>query len=185
MGAAFAALLAVGCGGDASGAGDGGDDGDLHALGDEVVVGYSEPTDTGQAGISTTLGVTVQAVRQGSQEDLTEAGFEVDTEDQSTTPYYVDVRYENQGENGVKKNLDVSLEDAQGNLISSTVIFNFGDRELPPCPHVNEGQLQPGDSYEACTLFLVPEGSEVAKVSFLAYPNGADAEPEFVYWEAA
>lgn len=38
----------------------------------------------------------------------------------------------------------------------------------------------PGESFEGCTLFLVPEGREPSKVSFL--PHDPGNETEFVYW---
>jgi hypothetical protein len=174
--AVVAALALSACGG-----GDGG--GDTHALGEAVVVGHYEATDTGARGPSTQIELTVLAVRQGSQGDLTEGGFEVDPEDQSSTPYYIDARYVNKGEETVTRNLGVSLEDSDGNLIGSTLIFDYGDQGFEPCERVNEGKFEPGDSYESCTLFLVPEGTEIGKVSFLS-DNGEGVEPEFVYWES-
>jgi hypothetical protein len=83
----------------------------------------------------------------------------------------------------VKRNLGVSLEDSEGNLIGSTLVVDYGDQGFPPCEDVSEGKFEPGDSYESCTLFLVPEGIEVGQVSFLS-DKGADTEPEFVYWDA-
>ncbi len=169
-------LVLAGCGGGSGG-------GEVHALGDPVEVGYNDATDTGGRGADTTLEITVLAVRKGSQEDLTDAGFEVDAEDRSAVPYYVDARYENTGDATVERNIDVSLEDSDGNLIGSTLVFDYGEKGFPPCESVDEGKFAPGDSDESCTLFLVPEGIEVGRVSFLS-DSGADAEPEFVYWEA-
>lgn len=164
--------------------GGGGGGGGTHALGEEAVVAHSELTDTGETAATTTLGITVLAVRQGSHAELEEHGFEADPEDQDTTPYYVDVRYENQGDAAVEKPLNVSLEDTDGNLIGSTLIFNYGDQPFPPCEADDKGKLQPGDSFESCTLVLVPPGVEIATVSFLSNPGGGE-EPEFVYWEVA
>ena len=168
------ALLAfAGCGGDGS---------EVHALGETATVGYNQRTDAGARGVDTELEITVLHVEEGSQSDLTDAGFEVDAEDRNTTPYYVHVRYENVGDGTVERNVDVSLEDSDENLIGSTLVFDYGDRGFPPCESVDEGEFAPGDSYESCTLVLVPEGVEVERVSFLS-DEGADAEPEFVYWE--
>jgi hypothetical protein len=176
LAALLAAMLALpACGG---GDGDGGSG--THALGEQAAAGYQEPSGKKAR---TTLGITVTAVRKGSQEDLTKHGFEVDKDAQSSTPYYVDVRYANQGQATVEKNIDVSLEDSDGNLIGSTLIFNYGNRPFPPCEEVSKGQLAPGQSYESCTLFLVPKGTDVGKVSFLSN-EGPDVEPEFVYWKA-
>lgn len=169
-------LVAVACGGESGGGGE------VHALGDTVTVGYNDRTDTGARGDDTTLEITVLAVREGSHDELTDAGFEVDAEDQNTTPYYIDARYENTGDVSIERNVGVSLEDADGNLIGSTLVFDYGDKGFPPCESVDEGEFAPGDSYESCTLFLVPEGVEPGSVSFLS-DQGADEEPEFVYWE--
>jgi len=46
-----------------------------------------------------------------------------------------------------------------------------------------EGELAPGESFETCTLFLVPKGREPSKVSFL--PNDPGAETDFVYWDVS
>lgn len=163
-------------------AGCGGDGGEVHALGETVTVGYNQRTDTGARGVDTSLEITVTSVEEGSHDDLTDAGFEVDAEDRDTTPYYVTARYENVGDGTVERNIGVSLEDSDGNLIGSTLVFDYGDTGFPPCESVDEGEFAPGDSYESCTLVLVPDGVEVSKVSFLS-DEGEDAEPEFVYWE--
>lgn len=173
----FVAVLGIflsACGGDGGG--------EVHALGDTAAIGYNETDESGDRGVSTTLDITVLDVRQGTHEELTDAGFEVDAEDRDTTPYYVDVRYENTGEGIITRNLDVSLEDADGNLIGSTLVFDYGDVGFAPCENVTKGKLAPGESYESCTLVLVPEGVEVEQVSFLS-DSGPDAEPEFVYWD--
>lgn len=173
--AALASVLALAaCGGG------GGGGGESLALGEEAVVGYAQPSPM----VRTTLGITVLAVRQGTQDELAEGGLEVDAEDRSTTPYYVDVRYENQGEATVTRNISISLEDSDGNLIGSTLIFDFGGEPFELCKKVSEGELAPGESYESCTLFLVREGIDVGRVSFLS-DKGPDTEPEFVYWEAS
>lgn len=169
-GAIAASLLLSACGG-------GG--GETHALGEQAVVGYAQPDPS----VRTTLGITVLAVRRGTHQELTAAGYEVDEDSRDTTPYYVDVRYQNQGNATVKRDIDVSLEDSDGNLISSTLIFNYGGEPFGKCTGVTEGELKPGQTYQSCTLVLVPEGTDVGKVSFLS-DNGPDEEPEFVYWEA-
>jgi len=140
-------------------------------------------TVSGTTKVRTTIGLTVLAVRKGTHEELAEHGFEVDAESRDTTPYYVDARFENQGDQTIKRNLDVSLEDSDGNLIGRTLVFNYGNKPYKPCMEVTEGRLKPGESYESCTLFLVKEGVEVGKVSYLS-DNGPDKEPEFVYWES-
>ena len=158
----------------------GGGGGEAHRLGQEAVVGYAQP----DPDVRTTLGVTVLRVRAGTHEQLTQAGYEVDEDARDTTPYYVDVRYENQGDATVKRNISISLEDSDGNLIGSTIVFDYGGKAFEHCTEVDEGELAPGESYESCTLFLVPESVDVGKVSFLS-DRGAGEEPEFVYWESS
>lgn len=134
-------LVLSACG---NGGGGGGGDEAL-ALGKEALIEYTEAAGGGAPGATTTLGVTVLGVRHGTQEDLSQGGLEVDPEDRSATPYYVDVRYENQGQNQVTRNLDVS-----------------------------EGTLAPGESDESCTLTLVPEGADVAGVLFVSQGANAE-----------
>jgi hypothetical protein len=168
--------LALGLGG----CGGGDDGGSTLALGTEAVVDHTQ-IGTGGAAPSTTLGITVLKVRQGTQEELKQGGFRLDPDEQKTTPYYVDVRYENQGQEAIKRQLDVGLEDQDGNLISATTIISLGGPPFAKCPKISEGELVPGQSYESCTLFLVPEGREPGKVSFLPY--NPTSETEFVYWD--
>lgn len=177
----LAALALSACGGGGSG---GGGSSEAHALGEEAPVGYGQLDDKGKpTGVRTTIGLTVLAVRKGTQEELTDHGFEVDAESRDTTPYYIDARFENQGDQTVKRTFDVSLEDSNGDLIGRTIVFNYGDKPYKPCPEVTKGTLKPGASYESCSLFLVKEGVEIGKVSYLS-DNGPGKPPEFVYWEA-
>lgn len=77
---------------------DGGGGGDSHALGEEVVV---EQTEASGAKRSTTLGITVTKVRKGAQQELEDGGFTLDPDEQARTPYYVDMRVENQGSSAI------------------------------------------------------------------------------------
>ena len=174
--------LAACGGGGGGGNGGGGGGGSTLALGEQAVVEHTQ-IGGGADAPSTTLGITVLAVREGTQAELSQGGFELDPEEQSRTPYYVDVRYENQGTAAIERQLDVSLEDQDGNLITATTIISLGGPPFEQCPNINEGELAPGESYESCTLFLVPEGSQPGKVSFLPYDP--ESETEFVYWDVA
>ena len=173
------ALGLVACGGGGGGGG-GAKGGSTHALGEQAVVQHTQIVGGGGAAPRTTLAITVLKVRKGTQEELRQGGYTVDAKSRSATPYYVDVRYANKGAQAIKRNLDVSLEDQDGNLITSTVIFNYGGRPFGKCPKIDTGNLAPGKSYKSCTLFLVPKGRNPSKVSFLPYdPKHAT---EFVYW---
>jgi len=170
--AAFVLVLAA-CGG-------GGGGGATQPLGSEAVVEHTEPSG-GKA--KTTLGITVLRVRKGTQQELKDAGFSLDPDEQSATPYYVDARYTNKGSNAIERNLNVSLEDQDGNLISPTVIIDLGGEPFEKCPKNTDGEVAPGESFESCTLFLVPAGREPSKVSFL--PHDPGEETDFVYWDVA
>src|SRR5207237_9111830 len=118
--------------------------------------------------------------KRATQEELMQARKTPDAKSTSATHYYVDVLYANKGAHAIKRNLDVSLEDQDGNLITSTVIFNYGGRPFDKCPKIDTGNLAPGKSYKSCTLFLVPKGRNPSKVSFLPYdPKHAT---DLVYW---
>jgi hypothetical protein len=173
---ACAVLGLAGCGG---GDGDGG--GSTLALGEEAVVEHTQSTGGGATAPKTTLGITVTAVRQGTQAELEQAGFTLDPDEKRTTPYYVDARYENQGTQAIQRPLLVSLEDQDGNLISSTTIIDFGGEPFEKCPKAADGDIAPGESYVSCLLFLVAEGREPTRVSFL--PFDPETPTEFVYWD--
>ena len=164
------ALALVGCGGGAEAA----------ALGTPAEVGHVDVT----SNVATTLALTVTDVREGTVEELEAAGLQFDPEERSLVPHYVDASYSNTGDETVERTMRVSVEDDEGNLISPTVIFDFaGDGgESGPCPDVTDGELAPGDSFEDCTLFLLPQGVPLARVSFLSQTPGE--EGDFLYWTA-
>ena len=169
---ALAALGLAGCGG-----GDG--DGKKLALGQEAVVEFTTAASGDTAAVNTTLGVTVLAVREGTQAELKQAGFEVDPENQSATPYYVDVRYANKGKGKASRDVSVAMEDSDGNSIPTTLVFDYRGKPYDKCENV-KGALAPGQSYEDCTLFLVPEDQDVGNILFTS--QSADAEIKFTRW---
>jgi hypothetical protein len=158
----------------------GGDGAKPHPLGTEVVVGHTDASG-GPPGVRTRIGLTVLRVRKGTQQELAANGLRVDPEDESATPYYVDARFANKGPNAVGRTLRVDLEDSDGNRIPATLVFDFGGEPFEPCRAAAEGSLKPGESYESCTLVLVPDGLDPVRVEFLS-DRGPDEEPEFVYW---
>ena len=167
---AATAVLAA-CGG-------GGGGGSKLALGTEATVAYTTTASGSTPAANTTLGVTVTKVRIGSLDDLTSAGLEPD--DKNTTPYYVDVHYTNKGNGPVPKNLDVGMEDKDGNSIPTTLDFAFGADPFALCDEVTTGTLAPGDSYDSCTLLLVPNGKTPDRVRFVS--QGPDNKITFTDW---
>ena len=169
------ALVPLSLGLAACGGGDGG--GTSHPLGEEVVVQHAQDPN----GTPSSLGITVLAVRKGTQEQLKQGGFRLEGEELTRTPYYVDTRFENQGADPLKRQLSVSLEDQDDNLITSTTVIDLGGDPFKQCPEAGDAPLAPGQSYKSCSLFLVPEGREPTKVSFL--PTVPGTPTDFVYWD--
>ncbi len=169
---ALSALALTGCGG--------GDGDEKLALGQQAVVEFTTPASGDTAAVNTTLGVTVLAVRKGTQAELEQAGFEVDPENRTATPYYVDVRYANQGNGKASRDNSVAMEDSDGNSIPTTLVFDYRGKPYDKCANVR-GALAPGQSYEDCTLFLVPEDRDVGDILFTS--QSADAEIKFTRWE--
>jgi hypothetical protein len=161
-------LAACGGGGD-GGAAD-------HALGEEVVVEHAQDPN----GTPSSLGITVLAVRKGTQEEMKQGGFKLEGEELTRTPYYVDTRWKNQGAAPVKRQHYVAMEDQDGNLITSTTIIDLGGKPFEQCPKAGDAKVAPNQSYKSCSLFLVPEGHDPKKVSFL--PTEPGKPTEFVYW---
>jgi hypothetical protein len=171
----FVAILLVmaACGGGASGSPA------ALALGQQAVVDHTQLNGT-SPGPKTSLGITALAVRTGTIAELEAGGFQLTADQRSMTPYYVDVRFENKGSQTIDRQLDVSLEDQDGNLITSVTIFDLGGQTFATCPDNATGQLAPGDAFETCDLFLVNQGRKPTKVSFLPYDPAK--ETNFVYW---
>ena len=174
-------LVAVGIALLTGGGGDG--NGDVLPLGETSVVEYTPTTDSGEPGDPTTLAVTVTDVREGTQEELAQGGLEVDEEDKSTTPYYIDARYENRGQTPVDRGVDVTLEGPDGESFPSTVVFDFGGEPFKPCRDVTEGTFAQGESVEKCTIVLVPEGDEPETVLFVSQKE--NNEIVFTRWDAS
>jgi hypothetical protein len=158
----------------------GGNGGGAHPLGTEVEVGYHEVESDGTTRTRTRLELTVLRVRAGTQEELEANGIELDPEDRTATPYYVDARWANGGSKAIERIPSVNLDDDDGNTFSRLLVFGAGDEPFAPCPEA--AGLEPGASVESCSLVLVPDGIEIVRVSYLS-DSGPDAEPELVYWE--
>lgn len=166
-------LILAGCGGGSGAA--------ALALGQTATVDHTQLSGASPLP-KTTLAITVLAVRTGTQAELEAGGFDLDPGQKAKTPIYVDVKYENKGSQAIDRNLDVSLEDQDGNLITAVAIIDLGGDAFAPCTNNGKGTLAPGDQFQTCTLFLVATGQTPTKVSFLPYDP--TKETQFVYWSA-
>jgi hypothetical protein len=170
-------LTVAACGGDDGG---GGDTKTL-PLGESATVEFTSPKSGDTPAVNTKVEVTVLGVREGTQEELAAGGLQVDAEDKDTTPYYVDARYGNKGTEKVKRSFSVAMEDSDGQSIPTTLIFGISDAKFDKCVDNRDGTVAPGESYESCTLFLVPKGATPEKVRFVS--QAADAEITFTDWQ--
>jgi hypothetical protein len=142
-------------------------------VGDSVEIdfypsGGSEPNGSGT--------VEVTEIRAGTTDQLVESGLSLDPEELASSVYYVDVTFENEGDETVLLH-DVGGEDPDGNLIHSLLVLDFGGEPFAPCPGVPE-ELAAGEQTDACTIILVPDGTEIEKIY---YHPGAD--DDFIYWK--
>jgi hypothetical protein len=151
------------------------------AVGTEAVVNHANLGVASPAPV-TSLGVTVKAVRIGTIADLEAGGFQVEEDQRSMTPVYVDLRFENKGTEAIDRNLGVSLRDQDDNLISSVVVFNYGGEPFATCTDntTADEDLAPGEVLETCDLFLLREGRVAKRVAFLPSLPGTDTDP--IYW---
>jgi hypothetical protein len=171
-------LSIAGCGGGGDG---GGGDTKTLALGKSATVDFTSPASGDTPAVDTKLEVTVLAVRKGTQEELSAGGLKVEDKDKDATPYYVDARYGNQGTGKVKRQFSVGMEDSDGNSIPTTLIFGITDSKFDKCVDNRDGTVGPGESYESCTLFLVPKGATPEKVRFVSQDKSAKIT--FTDWE--
>jgi hypothetical protein len=145
------------------------------ALGTAADVDYY-PADYGPEPISSGR-VTVTAVRKASIDDLKDAGYSLDPEEEATTPYYVDVTFENSGTVAVKPRRPGGV-DSTDDAITPLTLINLGGQEFTPCPGIPD-TVEPGATATGCSIVLVPTGNTLERVYYLA-----DASVEDIFWKA-
>ena len=140
-----------------------GEAGEEMALGTRVVAPYVVYGKTGSKQ-ETKVAVTVLKIRKGKISDFKD--FNLDAKQKQTTPYYVDVKYENLGKLKLQRFLlDPSVEDADGqeykplNLIILSGTFKV-------CPKPSDKRLTNGQSFTLCAPFLMPKGTAIERVRF-------------------
>ena len=73
----------------------------------------------------------------------------------------------------MKRSFSVGMEDTDGNSVPTTLIFGTSDKPFEKCKNVRDGDVAPGESYESCTLFLVPKGATPDVVRFVSQDKSA------------
>lgn len=123
--------------------------------------------------------VAVTAVREGAISDLRDAGYTLDADQASSTPYYVDVRFENTGSRAVEPRTPGGVDDT-GDTILALTLIDLSGSGFEPCPGVPD-TLRPGaGAADGCAIVLVPPGRSLERVYYLASAGVAD-----IYWKAS
>ena len=147
---------------------------DDHPLGETVEVEFHDDQ-SNPAGSGT---VTVTAVRKGSTTELEDAGFTLDANQMSAAAYFVDAVFKSTGDGTLTPN-SPGGEDPDGKLIPALTVIDLehGADRFEPCPGIPE-EVAAGQEVEGCSIVLVPEGTEMARIYF--HPGGSE---DFVYWK--
>ncbi len=133
------------------------DPGEGLSFGDTAEVIYEPNQHSG-----TVLGLTVRKATKGSLEDF--SSFILDKYTKSATPYYVDVTVENVGE-GKVGGTPVPLWGVDGEntlLPAASFTTTFTRCRSKPLPD----KFAPGDSLDACLVYLAPDEGTLEAVSF-------------------
>lgn len=92
------------------------------------------------------------------------AGFDLEGDQQRSTPYFVRTRVTNVGDTDLgARQLPLYFLDNKGGLIAPTGV----DRDFEDCPGSTLPTVfAPGDKARSCLIFLAPEGSTLQSVMF-------------------
>ncbi|MGA8845610.1 MAG: hypothetical protein WB471_03230 [Nocardioides sp.] len=127
-------------------------------LRDTAVVAW-EP----RQGLVGVLEVTVTRIDQTTvQASL--AGFDLEGDEQRSTPYFVKTRVTNVGDTDLGgRQVPLYLLTSQGVLIAPTGVA----RDFANCPDsLFPDVFAPGDTSTSCLIFLAPEGSQAQSITF-------------------
>ena len=162
--------LMTACGGDDSEAAP-----EIHelALGTAATVEFY-PSDGGTEPIGEGA-VTITAVRKGSADDLLAAGYTLDPEEQESTPYYVDVAFENHGTTKVEPREPGGVDDTDDSILP-LILIDLGGTGFEKCPGVPD-QIGPGAKAAGCSIVLVPSGRSLERIFYLP-----SASVDDIYW---
>ena len=138
------------------------------AIGDTAQVDFY-PLSIGASSRTEPVGagsVTVTAVRRGAINDLSQAGYTLDADQESSTPYYIDVRFENTSSVQVEPRSPGGI-DENGDSILALTLLDFGGPGFEPCagvPHT----VRPAATAEGCVVVLVPSGHVLKRIYYVA-----------------
>jgi hypothetical protein len=133
-------------------------------LGQRAFVRYAGLGAKNEPTASTTLGVTVQKVDEGSSSDIEGLG-------ESTVPWYVHVEYENHGKaaiavaGGTRGRFRIVGSDGEDYDTTGVVTIRG---EFDRCPRADAGAtLSPQDAIADCAIFAVTKGVSPREVRFV------------------
>ena len=188
-----AALTAAGCGGDSEEASstpaaaattpeptateaaaedaateDSGGDGKVTPLGTTLKIGETATIDYTDASTQakSIIEFTPEKIEKGSLDDF--KNIDLDEDQKSATPYYAEISVKNVGDgdlSGGDPATYVNGVDDRGQD-QNEIIF-IGDFER--CDHETPKKLKPGDSYEACLVYLIPEGGSLVGFHWIQF----------------
>ena len=125
----------------------------------------------------TKVGVRVLELRKGKIADF--KGFDLEPAQRRATPYYVDATFENRGSFALSRNLlRASIEDADGREYRPTTLVVLGG-SFQRCPQPGRAALEPGRSFDGCSVVLLPKDAQPGRVRFQG-----DVAEDPVYWKA-
>jgi len=131
-------------------------------VGDPAVIAYKDASNHKKS----TIKVTPLEIEKGSLDDF--ENIDLDKEQKSSTPYYAHIVVANVGEK------DLSGAEPAGYLNGvddrgqdqNEVIF-FGTFEA--CGHETPKSLKPGEKYETCLVYLMPEGGAIVGFHWIQF----------------
>ena len=123
-------------------------------VGEPAVIDYTDASTNDKSIIR----LTPEKIEQGSLDDF--KNIELDEEQKKATPYYAEIAVENIGDgdlSGGDPATYINGVDDRGQD-QNEIIF-IGDFER--CDHETPKKLKPGDSYDACLVYLIPQGGSL------------------------
>ena len=131
-------------------------------IGEPAVIDYEDATTKDKSLIE----FTPKKIEQGTLDDF--KNIDLDEEQKSATPFYATISVKNVGDgdlSGASPATYVNGVDDRGQD-QNEIIF-FGDFER--CDSEAPKSLKPGESYEACLVYLIPKGGKLVGFHWIAF----------------